>query len=342
MTRAAILPHFGDPFALYYWLSWFKRVWHTEVDALYVVSSNVINDEVKQEIIAMLNEAALTFDSNPLKQKKIHYDISYKPIQHGDAVNLALGKCEEDLVMLVEEDTVIFKPGEVKQCFDALEKDYDIVASNRGSCSDILTQKSREKYGPCPLPAGSRDNCYNFWPNFFFCKKDLLLRTDRNFNARTWNKGERIEQLNVTAGDDPIVGDTFVWASIQLRALTTRIAHVEQYHGSPGDLDDYQLNLNVFNGRAGWVHHGSLSGWRSLLDEKQKKVEGVDPNEMARRMQWYRTFIDYWKGKKPDHLVELSCAYRDGIMRTMDLYGLSDTQIRKRQFIYQRLFGVQA
>lgn len=333
MSRAVILPHFGDPFALYYWLSWYKRVWHKEIDKLHIVSSNVL-EETLEPIKAMID------DATKASGKEIDLKWSIAPIQHGDAIRDALERVNEELVMLVEEDTVIFKAGELDACFKAIESgQYDLVGGNRGSCSDILTQKSKEKYGACPLPPTSRDNCYNFWPNFFFCRKDLLLSTDRNFNARTWTKGEKIEQLGIDVGDEIVVGDTFVWASIQLRALTTKIGHVEQYHGSPSDLDDYNSHINVFDGRAGWVHHGSLSGWKSLFDDKQQHIIGVDMNEIARRMQWYRTFIDFWVGKNPDTLVQLAEGYRKGIQRNIALYEIPESIIEKRQFIYQQTFG---
>lgn len=332
-SRAVILPHFGDPLTLHYLLDWFEKVWWQEIDALYVVSSNILDDECAQFIADELDRVR---ESTGVK---ISYFLSKPPIQHGDAINQALDVVKEDLVMLLEEDTVIFNAGQIERCFSKIEAGtVDAVGSSRGSCADLITEQCRLIFGDLPYRPGSRDMCYNFWPNFFFCKKEDLLRTDRNFNAKGWDKGVSIPELDIMSVPETMAGDTFVWASIQLRLLGLRFGYVEQFHGSPDDMSDFNNKENVFNGQASWVHHGSLSGWKSLFNDPVQVVQGVAQGEMARRMQWYRTFAQDFVIHNPDKLILLVEDYLAGIHRTMDAYGITENQLDKRQLIYNTLF----
>lgn len=330
-SRAVLLPHFGDPACLYYWLGWFSSTLHKEVDALYVYSSNILNKE-HEAVLASMIIAAEKDTGVPC-----YFFPSLAPVQHGTAIANMMVMCKEDLVVLMEEDTIVHKEGHVDAAFKRIESgEVDAVGSRRASCADIITKKCAEKFGPIPQPDDSFDVGYNFWPNFFFAKKKDLLRTDGNFNAFGRSKGMAIPEIGIDRLEDDVAGDTFVWASIQLRNMGLKFGYVEQYHGHPDDPTHYRLHKNVFDPRAGWVHHGSLSGWRDMIADEPVLTEGVDPNEMARRLQWYKTFIEFFEQTKLLHrFVE---KYKSGIRAHAMLYGISMNQLEKRQLIYKKLF----
>lgn len=330
-SRAAILPHFGDPACLYYWLGWFSSVWHEEVDALYVGSSNILNEEHLAVIKAMLDAAEK--DTGV----EIIFVPSINPVQHGDQIARLLVLCKQDLVVLMEEDTVVFQPKRLDAAFKRIESgEVDVVGSSRGSCSEIINIKSQEKYGPIARDEKSFDSGYNFWPNFYFGKRTDLLRTDGNFNAFGRTKGTAIPELGIDSLPEDIYGDTFVWTSIQLRNMGLKFGYVEQYHGHFNDLSHFHSRVNVFSGSAGWVHHGSLSGWKDLLNPEVQKRDGMEDGEMARRLQWYKTFIEFFE--QTGLLPGFTKRYKNGVNRIMSIYGLTPNYLEKWQLIYKRLF----
>lgn len=340
MSRVAILPHFGDPFALHYWLRWCRRAWQHEIDALCIVSSNVGDAANRAAIKHVVDLFRQQFKTDDGQDKPIYLMTSYEPIQHGDAINKGLDMIEQDLVMLVEEDALIFKSGRVGDCFSRLEQgEFDAIGSGRASCSEIIAQTAEAMHPDAKNAAIGRDGGPNFWPCFFFARADdLREKTDRNFNAKSWEKGEVIKPLGVTA-EETLAADTFGWASIQLRAAGLNFGYINQYHAHPDDIDDYNARRFVFDGQSSWFHIGSLSGWRSLFDKKKVKIQGVAMEEIARRMAWYLTFVDVWLGQEPNLLTKQEQAYRTGVTQILALYEIPQYQIAKRQMIYQKLMG---
>ncbi len=340
MSRAALLPQFGDPFGLAYWLSWYRRCWWQEVDALYILCSNVLSPEVASEMDKMIEETNRWVHAlDP--EKRIYWQIQLPGVQHGDGIALLLKTVQEDHLVLLEDDTIVFKPGYLNYQFERLESgEFDIIGSPRGSCAQCIIDASIRKYGAPNLPEGSYDNSCNFWPNFFFARTDILFETDLMFNAKGWDAGDRIEQLDLTI-TEPSFGDTFVWASIQLRAIEgIKIGYCEQFHGHPDDLLHYTQDVNVFSGSAGWVHHGSLSGWRMLVDQPHNHViPGLDIGEMARRLQWYFTYVEYCEKHYASYLPELRQQYKGGALKIQLMYSIADNDIIQRQRIYKHLLG---
>ena len=220
-SRAAILPFPGDCFLLNYWLKFFDEVWGDEVDKLYIG----FNSPIEETVLNYIKELC---SSRP----KIVLDIQIQQMDHGPTIDRLLDLCNEDYIMLIEDDGFIFKRGIVDLAFSKLESgEFDIVAGKRGSCSFEILKKAQEVYGLDY--EGEGDQGPNFWPNFFFCSKELLLKTDRNFSAKAWKRGERIESLGLTIAEEIANGDTFVNTSLQLRRLVPsgRIAYLNQYHG---------------------------------------------------------------------------------------------------------------
>lgn len=341
-SRAAILPYPCDPFLLNYWLSLFHKYWYDEVDKLYIFANSPILKD--PEILAFIQE--ITDDP------KIHLIAHPEQIEHGEVINRTLEIVQEENVMLIEDDGFIFKKGVVDRCFSLIEHEgYDIVGSKRGSCGMEILKRAKEVWG---LDYdGEGDQGCNFWPNFFFTKKQILLDTDRNFGARMWKAGERVEELDFTTTEDQ-AGDTFVNTSLQLRAKGYRIFTMPQYHAHPEDIRHYEEGKYLFDGLAPWTHIGSLSSGvggvlrddfnrpltrmkidppqgETILPSEWCKTE-MERGEWERRVQWWLTF---YQRRPQGKIEEFAEQYILAIERIVSQFRLNRKHIYKRQ----RIFG---
>lgn len=348
-TRAVILPYPGDPFLFQFWFKLFNKVWHSEVDRLYVTMNSSIEKQVVDYIRVLC-----------LRNPKVVFTYIPQQLEHGEVINRTLDLVTEDLVMLSEDDGFIFKKGMVDKCFKLLESgNYDIVGSKRGSCSMEIWDCAKSRWGLCYEGLG--DQGPNFWPCFFFTSKKLLLQTDRNFGARAWNLGQVVESLGYDVEVPVVVGDTFVNTSLQLRNIVpeARIHYVPQYHGSPDDLDHYEKRIWLFDGKAPWCHIGSLSsGVGGVLMDNQgralsrrtvdePKPEGTalpnhcnsegEKREWERRVQWWLTF---YEERDPNEIKSFAELYYNAIQRLVREYKLSMKNIGRRQKAYKEIMGI--
>lgn len=346
-SRAVILPYPGDPFLLNYWLQNFYQYWEPEIDKLYVI----LNSPVENKVVEYIRY--LCADSSD----KIVFIYENKQIEHGDVIRIGLETATEEFVMLIEDDGFIFKKGVVDFCFRQIEDgNFDIVGSKRGSCSMEILKAAEWKWGL--NYRGYGDQGCNFWPCYFFSKRQLLLDTDRNFSARAWKTGETIEPLSYVVEVPVINGDTFVNTSLQLqnKIPQSRILYVPQYHGSPDDLEHYDKHKDLFDGLANWTHVGSLSsGIGGLLKDDVNRCLArrlIDPpgeptqlnldwcqtdqerHEFERRVQWWLTFYEH---RQLDEIEEFAELYRAAIFRIIDQYKLDIHAIRHRQKAYRTL-----
>lgn len=342
-SRAAILPYPCDPFLLHYWLSLFEKYWQDEVDKLYIYANSTIEPEVVHYIRDLC-----------LRNPKINLQYNPQQIEHGEVINRTLDIVTEENVLLIEDDGFIFKKGVVDRCFSLIEHEgYDIVGSKRGSCGMEILKRAKELWG---LDYdGEGDQGCNFWPNFFFTKKQILLDTDRNYGARMWKAGEYIEPLNYTVTTDQ-AGDTFVNTSLQLQAKGYRIFYVPQYHAHPEDIRHYEDRKYLFDGQAFWTHIGSLSSGvggilrdefnrpltRRKIDEPQAatvlpaewcKTE-MERGEFERRVQWWLTF---YQKREVGKIEDFAAAYLNAIDQIIAQYRLNRKNIYKRQRIFATL-----
>lgn len=350
MSRIVFLPTPGDPFLLRYWMRFFKR-WESEVDRL-CISLNTYGSPESVEAIRTMAAAA-----SP--KAEIYYVDGQ--IEHGDAINdlLLLSKVEEneDSIMLVEDDGFVFRAGIVDECFKQLELGLaDVIGSKRGSCAMEIIETASARWG-IPIEGYGDQGC-NFWPNFFFTQRSLLEKTDRNFAAKHWDKGEYIAPLDHTLWEEAN-GDTFVWASLQLRGMVhpSRIRYVNQYHLNTFDIDDADRGENVFNNVAPWFHVGSLSsGWSGVIRDEHnrplakawntepKEVWNLPPwaNTQDEKQEWERR-ITFWQlaveDSPMDYLPELRAEYLKGLDRVIQYFHLNEARIIKRKVMYNRLIG---
>lgn len=350
-SRAAILPFPGDPLLFHYWLGQFDRVWQDEVDVLYVYHNSTAEPAVREYI-----------KQECLKRPKIHLLESFTQVEHGDVIDRTLMVCDQEYVMLIEDDCFIFKPERIDTLFTDLESgNHKIIGSKRGSCSMEILSRAQQIWGLDYTGYG--DQGCNFWPNLFFSPKEVLTSTDRRFAARSWKRGEEIEALSTPrekylAQDEVVNGDTFVNTSLQLHAKYPKndITYIPQYHGSPDDLKHFEEKSNLFDGVAPWVHVGSLSsGVGGILTDEQGRAlirRTVDlpretgdtlpgyvrtdgeKNEWERRVQWWLTFYEQ---RDKDEIPEFAELYLLAINRVIRQYGLSIKNIRRRQEAYRTL-----
>lgn len=358
MGRAVLLAYPGDPFLLNYWLHFFDTVWGEEIDSLYIGMNTPIEKEVVDYIYARIEK------SRKITGKNIVVEYQDHMADHGPTINKLLDLVTEDLVMLIEDDGFIFRKGVVDKCFKAIESgEYDIVGSKRGSCHMEILQAAQRKWGL--QYEGEGDQGPNFWPNFFFTKKALLLQTDRNLAAKAWHKGETIPALDYIVLDDVIYGDTFVNTSLQLRAIVPlgRIYIVPQYHGSPDDLEHAQRQQYLFDGGAPWTHIGSLSSGVGgvLRDNHNRHLDkrttaepeaethlppewcktDAEKNEWERRVQWWQTFYDFaYVDTDTDIIADFRAAYGQAVQQVINQFELRISNIRRRQKVYKLLLGI--
>ena len=248
--RACFLPCSGDPFIALLAIKFFKERWYDEVDRLYINYNNhaQIPPEVVSEFFAQIQDPKITLIYHP------------QGIEQGTALKEMTLMATEDEVMFLEEDAYIFTKGVVNKHFDML-KDYDIIGSPRGSCGQEILDASAIRYGLDYSGYGDRGP--NWWPNFFFIKRNRLLMTDLYFGSRKFDKGY-LPLLDYNFKEDNY-GDTFVWASMQLRAQGLIDFAVPQHKASPTELEDKKEGLGNYhpnNQPFEWIHAGSLSsGW---------------------------------------------------------------------------------
>ena len=349
-SRAAILAFPGDPYLLNYWLSLYDRFWQPEIDKLYIH----LNSTIEPEMVKYIKDRCD-------KSKNIYFIYSNVQKEHGQVIAETLDFVTEEYVMLIEDDGFIFKSGAVDHCFLQLESgNYDIVGSSRGSCAQEILDQAQKLWNI--NYDGEGDQGPNFWPSFFFTRKDLYDRTDKNFGAKAWYKGDKIAALgDYEVIGDAAYGDTMVHMSLQLRSVVQkhRILIVPQYHGHPDDVEHYERKYaySMFNGIASWCHIGSLSsGVGGILRDQndralaRRKIDvpktetilnpdwcktDFERREFERRVQWWARFYDFADIRNGDD--DFYTAYGIAVMQIIAQYKLNTKAIHQRQRIYATL-----
>lgn len=323
-TRAAFISAGGDPFLSLLMLRLFKR-WRDEVDKLYIC----YNADISSDIPEYLKEQ---FTQDP----KITWIFVPKPLGFGDPVKECLKVCNEDLIVLLEDDGFVYEPGLLDSMFKRIESgECDALGSPRFSCSPEISEASKIKYNLDY--SGTDDVGPNFWPNFLFLKREDLLKTDLFFGGKGWKKGEYIKELDLTCEND-LAGDTFVWTCIQLRAMGVRFISVPQNHASPSEIEDVPLKrYNHKNGFIGWIHGGSLSsGWNVFLVNPPAEPEGMGKQEFETRAAFWQLISD--TESIPN--IEFIQRYKEGINNFIEKCALDTFRIKQKYDFYKYLLQI--
>lgn len=332
MSRAIFLSSGGDPFLTLFVLKLFKERFYDEVDKFYINYNNHagVPIEVASELVSLV-----------VKDPKVQLIYHPNGIGNGMPITEMVKIAKEDYIMLLEDDGFIFQPGAINKCFQKIESDLtDIVGSLRFSCGTEIGEASKIKYGLDY--SGYGDVGCNWWPNFFFCKREDLLKTDLDFGSHTFKPGDYSDELNYTFKDINH-GDTFVWACIQLRALGLRSHSIPQHHASPFEITDKETkeqNWHQTQEWFPWIHGGSLSaGWGGYLSGSIPDTS----NDSAK--QEIETRVAFWDivsadGIRPEGFEDFRREYRAGIRELKDKAGLDNNRIEKKIQIYRELLNV--
>lgn len=325
MTRCALLPSRSDPITLYLVVHFFKTVWADEVDRLYVN----INSLIEPEVVKFIEK----FCDHP----KIVFSYTDHSLDHGNSVTKMVNDSSEELVILIEDDSIIYGKGMVDKYAKMVESGgVDACGSLRWSCSGGLIDRARqyfnlwdEKY----LAGGW------YWPCFFFVKRSDLLKTDLDFRGKGWEPGEHIAPLQWDARE-PERSDTMVWMSMQLRALGLR------FHDFPNPND-------VGNSDYQWTHIGSLSSFieSELTDNdnvplairKQAAKYPVDTtlkgekSEVEKKFAWMKLCL-----RKFDYseIAEFRDLYNKAIDKFVTKHGLDMARIEGLASAFQGILGL--
>lgn len=343
--RAALLPTPGDPFQLYLWFHLFQTRFQDDVDKLYVCYNGALQPDVVEFVRKMMT-------ANP----KVVWLYHPQMISHGEAIKELINTATEDLVVLLEDDCLIFKPNALGQHFTNIERGgYDLVGSHRMSATDNIIQATINHFR-------MNENEPFFWPNLLFTKRENLLKTDQNFNPKHWNPGEYIKEIDWRVDTTP-GNDTFVWASIQLLAMNLKYYLVEQNHAQVEDLYFYQHKIRAWeSGKAAWVHIGSLSSvlHNFLFDDTGHPLGNRGSNdaininsmplpsecgsdsgkqELESRLAHTKLAFDFAKSQCGE-IQEFVNQYDGALSRAVSQYGLDPERMNQRISIYKQLYDL--
>lgn len=326
MSRAVFLSAGGDPFLSLFVLKLFKERFYDEVDKIYICYNNHAGVPL---------EVAQEFISKAIEDPKVQLIYHPSGIGNGMPITEMAKIAKEDLIMLLEDDGFIFQSGAVNKCFQDIESDLtDIVGSPRFSCGTEIGEASKIKYGLDY--SGYGDVGCNWWPNFFFCKREDLLKTDMDFGSHTWTPGEYSKELDHTFTEINH-GDTFVWACIQLRARGLRSHSVPQHHAGPFEITDKETgeqNWHPSQSWFPWIHGGSLSaGWGGYLTGSIPDTS----NDSAK--QEIETRVAFWMicSDVIDGFEDFKQRYKLGIQELIDNGNLNRDRIIEKVIIYKQL-----
>jgi hypothetical protein len=300
----------GDPYVLLNAMSYF-HIWEDEIDELWIGLNTTMSRDF---VLYLLHNLPGTFQwSSKIKILYINKQIGF-----GKPLELLLDLSPHGNVLLLEDDTIIFKKGVVNAYFSMLEEDRcDLIGSPRMSCSPETARELQVEFSL--NYEGRGDKGPMFWPCFLWVKKELLQRTDKDFDPSDW-------------------GDTFAWMSVQLRRLTTKILDIPQYHCSPDDDHNKEHGWGIFDGVCGYMHLGSLSsGIQSyLLTEDQVPLADLDtetraehpqpiPNsrEMQNRLMWWHHCFMQRIGDEYTYEAGL---YESALMRVARIMNADNTE----------------
>ena len=339
MTRSAFVSSCGDPFLILFTHKLFKERWYDEVDEFIVCYNNHV--QVPQDVIG---EVLSKLSQDP----KVHIVYHPRGIGNGMPITEMTLINKADLVLLLEDDGFIFEKGAVNENFQKIESDLcDAVGSPRFSCGQEIGEASRTKYGLDY--SGYGDMGCNFWPNFFFCKRKDLLKTDLNCASKTFQKGEYCKELDYIFKEINH-GDTFVWASIQLRAMGLRFHTIPQHKADPFEIDSKEKkeqNWHSSQQPFKWIHGGSLSaGWGGYLSGRIPDVSNDSAKqEMESRVAFWQLAsdicdIDLFDDIASDDMKAFYISYKQGIEDLIKNVGLNKARIDQKIQIYKKLMNL--
>jgi hypothetical protein len=341
MSTAILLPAMGDPYLIGCWLAQYERVWKYETEKVYMVLTSGIEEEIMNYTAARARSLGIEVFTKPFRQT------------HGQNILFLLEQCKEEYVGILEDDIFIFEPGLIGNAFKILKENRaDVVGSTRCCVSDDVRDATVRKFNltqDVNFRPFRLDRSPFFWPGPVFGKRETFLATDQHFDPKGWAPGEYIKELDLTLPDGAR-GDTFVWTSIQLRAMGCRFSYFHHPHAHPKDrrfehpaipIPDYP-----------WIHYGSLStGIMGLLKDSegvslggkmQGRISGHIPKrrsyavELTRRLAFFDILVDYYP--LPSPVSYYNSVYKQAIRDAVAHFEIPQQEIMIYYAAIERLF----
>jgi hypothetical protein len=246
MTRTALLPTTGDPYACTMFLQSYRLFWKDSVDTLRVFINGKMSDDVFDYVYHLFEQEGAIIQYHKGRTG------------HGKPLDALIASIEEDYFYITEDDFYILAPSLVDGWFNVISGEvYNAIGSMRGCCNAELIQKEAEVFSL----TGKEAQQPNFWPCLFLGKRENIQALKHGSGPRSWQAGELIPELNYIT-PFAMAGDTFVSASIELRGQGLNIYQVDQHR-----LCDVLISKNF---SPGWVHIGSCAN--ALVDLTNKNL----------------------------------------------------------------------
>jgi len=326
MTKAAFLTVGGEPFTTLMVHKLFRERWYEEVDRFYINFNN--NAKVPPEVV-------VDMFSQVVHDPKVNLIYHPEGIGNGPPFTELTKICREDLILMLEDDGFIFDGGYVDECFKRIESgEVDALGSPRFSSGAELGQVVAEKFHL--NYSGYGDVGPNFWPNFFFCKREDLLKTDLNFASKSWEAGEYEPLMDYTFKERE-GGDTFVWLGLQLRYNGVRFGNISQHHADPYEIEHRKTREGNWHNATKpfhWIHGGSLSsGWGGYLSGRVPDTSSeIAKLEMETRVAFWKLCMDEANG-----FDAFKVLYIAGIQNLVDSAGLDWGRINNKITLYREV-----
>ena len=322
MSRGVLLSTCCDPFTTSFCLKFWKERWYNEIDHFYINLNN--HCQVPPEVIG-------EFMKDWANEPKITFIYHSTGKGNGPPQVELLKICEQDLILLLEEDFFIFEPGIVDGYFKKIESgECDLLGSPRytyGEVADAAKLKYNLDY------SGEGDKGFGWWPTGFYCKREDLLKTDLDFGSKAYLAGETFKELDYTFKENNYT-DTFTWTSLQLRYLGLKAIEIPQNHASPNEIEEFNRKELKWVEKPKYIHGGSLSaGWSGYLSGQIPDLSNQNAIlEMETRCAFWSIAADATEG-----FEDFKKLYKDGIETLIVNGKLDRNRINKKIMIYKDL-----
>ena len=300
MRTAALLPTPGDPFVVSYWLRNYERVWRGEVDELHVL----VNGQTDRDASAFVLVAI-----EALPEARARWTIHR--LGHGEALRGLVDDCGADIVVLMEDDAYVRKPGAVRRALERVADNPDsVVGSPRGGMSPEVGEAALARFGPVIGPDGSEG--HGLWPAFLFARRlDLAIASAvAGLESRSWAPGEPVPGIDV-AFDREVTTDTLTAAAFVLRSRCRVFL-------APQHKELWQKDLSLSSDPP-WFHAGGLSNADLLAgvpDHAPRDVGGTNEGlDWAHRCWWWRRAVDSAGDRAPDLAARYRASFDELVAR---------------------------
>jgi hypothetical protein len=244
---------------MFYWLKIFEAYWADEVDEVYIAVSQPVHPTAFGYTRAVLET-----------NKKIKVILTNK--NWPDSVNEVAKQITGDTVILLHDDTFIFKKGVVDKYASLCEETGKVVTPTQGIYAppDIIEEMLKKKY-PNQLPITGPDTDrkdYSFYCYFTFLPYILFDKTNKDFGDWKVKRGEYSPDLDFTPLTRDLGADTnFKFTLDLLRAgadfISIPYPRLAYLYNLPDFLKDFDEMINnkteICNPTYGWGHIQTLS-----------------------------------------------------------------------------------